>query len=67
MEVKVNIEGTVKATCDRCLGVFDLMVRGRMNLYVKQAERDSGTSLVSSLFGDFSFRMCHFSLLLFSY
>ncbi len=42
MEVKVNIEGTVKATCDRCLGVFDLMVRGRMNLYVKQAERDSG-------------------------
>ncbi len=39
---KISMEGTVKATCDRCLGVFDLAVKGEMNLYVKQAERDSG-------------------------
>lgn len=42
MEVRISMEGTVKATCDRCLGVFDLTVKGGMNLYVKQAERDSG-------------------------
>ncbi len=42
MEVRISMEGTVKATCDRCLGVFDLAVKGEMNLYVKQAERDSG-------------------------
>lgn len=42
MEVKIGIEGTVKATCDRCLGEFDLPVKGEMDLYVKQAERDRG-------------------------
>lgn len=42
MEVRIKIEGYVKAVCDRCLGVFDLPVKGEMNLYVKQAERDSG-------------------------
>lgn len=36
------MEGTVKAICDRCLGAFDLAVKGEMDLYVKQAERDSG-------------------------
>ncbi|WP_251620034.1 YceD family protein [Odoribacter lunatus] len=42
MEVKINIDGTVKAICDRCLGMFDLSVKGEMNLYVKQTERDTG-------------------------
>lgn len=42
MEVKIRIEGQVKAVCDRCLCELDLAVEGEMNLYVKQAERDSG-------------------------
>ncbi len=42
MEVRISMEGTVKATCDRCLGAFDLPVKGEMNLYAKQAERGSG-------------------------
>lgn len=42
MEVKISMDGTTKAICDRCLGAFDLPVKGEMNLYVKQAGRDSG-------------------------
>lgn len=42
MEVKIKLEGTVKATCDRCLGEFDLKIKGGMELFVKQAVRDSG-------------------------
>ena len=42
MEVRMEIFGIVRAVCDRCLGEFDLPVRGEMNLYVKQNERESG-------------------------
>ncbi|MEG0795119.1 MAG: DUF177 domain-containing protein [Odoribacter sp.] len=42
MEVKMKIKGTVKATCDRCLGVIELPVEGEMNLYVKQSGREEG-------------------------
>ena len=35
MEVRITIEGMVKATCDRCLGEVNLPVSGVMNLYVK--------------------------------
>lgn len=42
MEVKMKIDGFVKATCDRCLGDIDLEVKGEMNLYVKQSEREEG-------------------------
>ena len=42
MEVRIRMEGAVKTTCDRCLGMFDLALKGEMSLYVKQSERDSG-------------------------
>lgn len=42
MEVKIRIEGTVKAVCDRCLGELNLSVEGEMELYVKQSEREEG-------------------------
>lgn len=42
MEVRMKIDGTVKAVCDRCLGEFDLEVEGILNLYVKQGERETG-------------------------
>ena len=40
MEVKLRIEGSVKAVCDRCLGEMDLPVKGEMALYVKQGKGD---------------------------
>lgn len=42
MEVRMKIAGLVKAVCDRCLGGVDLEVKGEMNLYVKQSEREEG-------------------------
>lgn len=42
MEVKIRINGTVKAICDRCLGEVTVPVEGKMDLYVKQAEREEG-------------------------
>lgn len=42
MEVKMKIEGSVTATCDRCLGEMDVPVAGEMNLYVKQGIREAG-------------------------
>ncbi|MDE7074794.1 MAG: DUF177 domain-containing protein [Odoribacter sp.] len=42
MEVKLRINGVVKAVCDRCLGEMDLPVEGEMSLYVKQSEREEG-------------------------
>lgn len=42
MEVRIRIEGTVKAVCDRCLAELDLKIEGNMNLYVKQSGREEG-------------------------
>lgn len=42
MEVKINVCGTVKVVCDRCLGDLNLDIKGDMNLYVKQNEREEG-------------------------
>ena len=42
MEVRINVKGTVKAACDRCLGDIAVDVDGAMNLYVKQSEREEG-------------------------
>lgn len=42
MEVRIKIDGTVKATCDRCLGELDLPIAGEISLYVKQSEREQG-------------------------
>ena len=42
MEVKIKINGTVKAVCDRCLGEVILPIEGEMSLYVKQSEREEG-------------------------
>lgn len=42
MEVRIKINGTVKATCDRCLGEVVLPIQGEMNLYVKQSIREEG-------------------------
>lgn len=42
MEVKIKLDGTVKAVCDRCLGELSLSVKGEMDLYVKQSEREEG-------------------------
>lgn len=42
MEVKIEISGTVRVTCDRCLGNMFLPVKGEMSLYVKQGEPGEG-------------------------
>lgn len=42
MEVKIKINGTVEATCDRCLGGMKLPIEGELNLYVKQSGREEG-------------------------
>lgn len=42
MEVRINLQGTVKAACDRCLGEVTVPIEGEMNLYVKQSEREEG-------------------------
>ena len=42
MEVKIKIDGVVKATCDRCLGELDLPIAGEMSLIVKQSSREEG-------------------------
>lgn len=42
MEVKIKIQGSVKAICDRCLGELDLPIAGDMELYVKQSLREEG-------------------------
>lgn len=42
MEVRINVNGTVNAVCDRCLGDLSLNIEGDMNLYVKQNEREEG-------------------------
>ena len=42
MEMRVRIEGTVRAVCDRCLGEMDLPVSGEMNLYVKVGNPEEG-------------------------
>lgn len=42
MEVRMKIEGMVKAVCDRCLEELDLPISGEMNLYVKYGEREEG-------------------------
>ena len=42
MEVRMKIEGTVEAICDRCLGEMELPIEGELNLYVKYGEREEG-------------------------
>ena len=39
MEVRMTIEGTVKAICDRCLEEMELPISGELNLYAKYGER----------------------------
>lgn len=42
MEVKIKINGKVKAVCDRCLGEVIVPIEGEMNLYAKQSVREEG-------------------------
>lgn len=42
MEVRMKIDGGVKAICDRCLEEMDLAIHGEMNLYAKYGEREEG-------------------------
>lgn len=42
MEVRIKIEGTVKAVCDRCLAEMDLPIRGEMKLFAKYGQREEG-------------------------
>ncbi len=45
MEVRMEMNGSVKAICDRCLEEMDLPIKGAMRLYVKQGgkeDEDSG-------------------------
>ncbi|MDE7373947.1 MAG: DUF177 domain-containing protein, partial [Odoribacter sp.] len=44
MEVKIKINGRVKAVCDRCLGEVSIPVEGEMNLFVKQSTREEGNN-----------------------
>lgn len=42
MDVKMNIEGSVRAVCDRCLEELDLPIRGEMHVCVKNGQREEG-------------------------
>ena len=42
MEVRMMIEGTVEAICDRCLEEMKLPISGELNLYAKYGEREEG-------------------------
>lgn len=42
MEVKIKLDGAVKAVCDRCLGELELPIHGEMELIVKQSGREEG-------------------------
>lgn len=42
MEVRLSMKGSVIALCDRCLGEVNIPLEGKMNLYVKQSEREEG-------------------------
>ena len=42
MEIKIELNGVVKAECDRCLSDLDLDINGELQLYVKQSEREEG-------------------------
>lgn len=42
MEVRMTIEGTVEAICDRCLEEMELPISGELNLYAKYGEREEG-------------------------
>jgi uncharacterized metal-binding protein YceD (DUF177 family) len=42
MEVKLQVQGSVNAACDRCLAEMSLPISGEMNLYVKQGIREEG-------------------------
>ena len=42
MELRIKIEGEVRATCDRCLDEVTLPVSGEMSLYLKEGEREAG-------------------------
>lgn len=42
MEVKIKLDGVVKAVCDRCLGELELPIHGEMELIVKQSGREEG-------------------------
>lgn len=42
MEVRLSMKGSVIALCDRCLGEVNISLEGKMNLYVKQSEREEG-------------------------
>lgn len=42
MEVRLKIQGSVKAVCDRCLGKMEMTVEGEMNVYAKPGSREEG-------------------------
>lgn len=42
MEVKMKLNGMVKAVCDRCLGEVELAIAGELDLYVKESGREEG-------------------------
>ncbi len=42
MEIKLQVQGSVNAACDRCLAEMSLPVSGELKLYVKQAVREEG-------------------------
>jgi uncharacterized metal-binding protein YceD (DUF177 family) len=42
IEANARVEGSVKATCDRCLDAMELLLRGEMKLLLKQGGREEG-------------------------
>lgn len=42
MEVRMKIDGVVKAICDRCLEEMDLSISGELNLYATYGGREEG-------------------------
>ncbi|MDR2131038.1 MAG: DUF177 domain-containing protein [Odoribacteraceae bacterium] len=42
IEVKMRLEGLVKATCDRCLDEMELPLSGEMKVLLKQGDQEAG-------------------------
>ena len=58
MEVRMKIDGAVKAICDRCLEEMDLSISGELNLYATYGGREEGNDDDFIMAGEISFVKC---------
>ena len=60
MEVEIQIDGVVKAVCDRCLGELDLPVSGRMQVVTPEDDfLDMGAYLYEAYMLNYPMRVVH--------